>query len=215
MAEKKTNSADKQTELLSKLTNGQKTKSVEWKDNDNKKHTTKVTMKEPSTRTAMQMEDLLYGEDANSDMAEIFGMVMDDVIVKPRLGYAELNNQVPEKLAKKEVTYDTENGGKFKVVMKFPDFRTAINLVNSGQKANDAMNLTGSMDGIIDSVLKNEDGTKITWDDFDDPDKLHGTIMDVYKDAMQYLGSVVSRNGLMEILMAGFQLSEKQITRIK
>ena len=86
MAETKKETS-KQTELLDKLVNKQKTEEVTWKDNEGKKHTTKLVLKEPTSYVSMQLADLTNGEGSLAQMSEIFEILMDKVIVSPRMVY--------------------------------------------------------------------------------------------------------------------------------
>lgn len=211
MAEKE---QSKQTELLDKLVNKQQTTEVKWKDSKDKEHTTKLVLKEPSSYVAMQLADLTNGEGSIAQMDEIFEILMDKVIVSPRMGYKELNDEVPEKLREKTVKYKNSKGEDFKVVYKFPGYRAALRIMNEGQRNNGAMNITATISDILDECARDEDGKKLTWDDIDDTEKLNGNAMAIFNDGFKMISDVVASKGTMEILTSAFQMATNKLNRI-
>lgn len=204
----------KQTELLDKLVNKQKTEEVTWKDNEGKKHTTKLVLKEPTSYVSMQLADLTNGEGSIAQMSEIFEILMDKVIVSPRMGYKELNDEVPEKLREKTVKYKNADGDDFKVVYKFPGYRAALRIMNEVQRNNGAMNMTSTISDILEECARDVDGNKLTWDDVDDADKLDGNAMAIFNDGFEMISEVVASKGTMEILMSAFQMAISKLNRI-
>lgn len=204
----------KQTELLDKLVNKQKTEEVTWKDNEGKKQTTKLVLKEPTSYVSMQLADLTNGEGSIAQMSEIFEILMDKVIVSPRMGYKELNDEVPEKLREKTVKYKNADGDDFKVVYKFPGYRAALRIMNEVQRNNGAMNMTSTISDILEECARDVDGNKLTWDDVDDADKLDGNAMAIFNDGFEMISEVVASKGTMEILMSAFQMAISKLNRV-
>lgn len=204
----------KQTELLDKLVNKQKTEEVTWKDNEGKKHTTKLVLKEPTSYVSMQLADLTNGEGSIAQMSEIFEILMDKVIVSPRMGYKELNDEVPEKLREKTVKYKNADGDDFQVVYKFPGYRAALRIMNEVQRNNGAMNMTSTISDILEECARDVDGNKLTWDDVDDADKLDGNAMAIFNDGFEMISEVVASKGTMEILMSAFQMAISKLNRV-
>ena len=204
----------KQTELLDKLVNKQKTEEVTWKDNEGKKHTTKLVLKEPTSYVSMQLADLTNGEGSIAQMDEIFEILMDKVIVSPRMGFKELNDEVPEKLREKIVKYKNADGDDFKVVYKFPGYRAALRIMNEVQRNNGAMNMTSTISDILEECARDVDGKKLTWDDVDDADKLDGNAMAIFNDGFAMISEVVSSKGTMDILMSAFQMAISKLNRV-
>lgn len=204
----------KQTELLDKLVNKQKTEEVTWKDNEGKKHTTKLVLKEPTSYVSMQLADLTNGEGSIAQMSEIFEILMDKVIVSPRMGYKELNDEVPEKLREKTVKYKNADGDDFKVVYKFPGYRAALRIMNEVQRNNGAMNMTSTISDILEECARDVDGNKLTWDDVDEANKLNGNAMAIFNDGFEMISEVVASKGTMEILMSAFQMAISKLNRV-
>lgn len=205
---------NEQTELLDKLTKSQTKQIIEWEDNDGKKQSKEITLKQPSTRISMRIRDLMMAEQASMDFASIFELLMDNVIVNPRLTYVDLNHNLPEDLRYKTVDYKNVDGKDVTVKYVFPTFREAITESTSAQKANQSLNMVGAMDLMLDSgVIRHKDGTKLSWDDFDND--YDGLIDDIFGDSQDFLTEGLANDGVMATLFASFRLSQDRLSKVR
>lgn len=101
-------------------------KTVEWTDDKDKKHTTKITLQDPGIGVATQIMDLMNVGGDSSDYGKAFELLMQNVLVSPHLDYGSLNHELPEKLTKKTVIKQNSAGDEVKINMVFPDYRTAL-----------------------------------------------------------------------------------------
>ena len=95
-------------------------KTVEWTDDKDKKHTTKITLQDPGIGVATQVMDLMNVGDDTSDYGKAFELLMQNVLVSPHLNYDTLNHDLPEKLNKKTIVKQNSAGDEVKINMVFP-----------------------------------------------------------------------------------------------
>lgn len=199
------------------LENNQTKKTVTWEE-DGKKHTKEIILQEPDARTASQIIKTMTGANSTAYFGEAMGIIMDnDVIVNPKLSYSDLNKKLEDnkKLAKKSVELVNADGKKVTLYMRFPDYRTAFNILMYAQKNDGSIDITGTMDLLFDNMLVDGNNKKLTWDWLDDHNKGYGLLTKVMEECMKYLSDVLNKDGVMAILMAAFQLGTKQINRVR
>ncbi|MFR0568034.1 hypothetical protein FAM21838_02030 [Lentilactobacillus parabuchneri] len=182
-------------------------KTVEWKDDKDKKHTTKITLQDPGIGVATQIMDLMNVGGDSSDYGTAFEMLMQNVLVSPHLDYGSLNHELPEKLTKKTVIKQNSNGDDVKINMVFPDYRTALQIFMMTNRPSGALNMHDTLVSLNKEVLRTDEKTPQIvkmkyWNVGEHGSGLGATAL---SEAQSYLGSLLARNGLLNILMESFR----------
>lgn len=203
---------------LKDMIQNQVKKEIKYKDKDGKEHKRTAVLQEPNARTAAKIVNQMSGAGGTMYMGNVMELVMANAIVSPKLNYEELNKDIPEELQTKDV--ELTNGADEKVTlhMKFPDWRTALNISNKINKNDGSQDFDGTLDAMLNNFLfeSNEKGArKLTWDWFDKRDGGYGLMYVVSEEVQKYIAEVTGRNGVLSILIAAFQLSIKQIRRAR
>ncbi|GHP12970.1 hypothetical protein YK48G_03950 [Lentilactobacillus fungorum] len=180
---------------------------VEWTDDNNKKHTKTITLQDPGIGIATQIMDLINVGDDTSDYGSAFDLIMTNVLVNPRLNYGQLNNDLPEKLNKKTIIKKNNRGEDVKINLVFPRYRTALQLFMSGERPSGALNMHDTLESLNHEVLRTDEKTPQIvkmkyWDPAGHGYGLGGTAM---SEATNYLGDILNRNGVLAILMKSFR----------
>ena len=182
-------------------------KTVEWKDDKDKKHTTKITLQDPGIGVATQIMDLMNVGDDSSDYGQAFEMLMQNVLVSPHLDYGSLNHDLPEKLNKKTIVKQNSDGDEVKINMVFPGYRTALQIFMMTNRPSGALNMHDTLDSLDKEVLRTDEKTPQIvkmryWNVGGHGSGLGATAL---SEAQAYLGSLLARNGLLNILMEAFR----------
>lgn len=182
-------------------------KTVEWKDDKDKKHTTKITLQDPGIGVATQIMDLMNVGGDSSDYGKAFEMLMQNVLVSPHLDYGSLNHELPEKLTKKTVIKQNSAGDDVKINMVFPDYRTALQIFMMTNRPSGALNMHDTLVSLDKEVLRTDESTPQIvkmkyWNVGEHGSGLGATAL---SEAQAYLGSLLARNGLLNILMESFR----------
>lgn len=180
---------------------------VEWTDENQKKHSKVITLQDPGIGIATQIMDLVNVGDDTSDWGTAFELVMTNVLVNPRLNYGALNNQLPEKLNKKTIVKKNNSGDDVKLNLVWPGYRTALQLFMSGERPSGALNMHDTLEALDREVLRTDEPTPQIvktkyWDPAGHGYGLGGTAM---SEATNYLGNILNRNGVLAMLMKSFR----------
>ena len=185
------------SDLQELLENHQIKRTITWSE-DGETKTKEVVLQEPDARTATQIIDKMAGANNTMYFGDAMGLILDNnVVVNPKLSFADLNKNLPKEDAQKSVELTNADGRKVTLYMKFPDYRQAFNILMFAQK---------TVDG---------HGKKLDWDWFNDHQKGYGLTMEAMKQAIDFISDVLNKEGVFATLLEAFQLSAKQITRVR
>ena len=203
------------SDLQELLENHQIKKTVTWTE-DGEDHSREITLQEPDARTATQIIGTMSGANNTAYFGEAIGLILDNnVIVNPKLTFSDLNHNLNKEDAKKSVELVNGDGKKVTLYMKFPDYRTAFNILMYAQKTDGSVDITGMLDLLFENVLVDGNQKKLDWDWLDDHNKGYGLTSDVMQEAIKFLSDVLSKDGVFAMLMEGFQLATRQISRVR
>lgn len=182
-------------------------KTVEWTDDKDKKHTTKITLQDPGIGVATQIMDLMNVGDDTSDYGKAFELLMQNVLVSPHLNYGALNQDLPEKLTKKTIVKQNGAGDEVKINMVFPGYQTALQIFMMTNRPSGALNMHDTLDSLDKEVLRTDETTPQIvkmkyWNVGEHGSGLGATAL---SEAQAYLGALLARNGLLNILMESFR----------
>lgn len=83
------------------------------------------------------------------------------------------------------------------------------------QKTDGSIDITGMLDLLFDGILVDGNGKKLDWDWLDDHKKGYGLTNEVISEALEFITDVLSKDGVLAMLLEAFQLSAKQISRVR
>lgn len=203
------------SDLQELLENHQIKKTVTWTE-DGEDHSREITLQEPDARAATQIIGKMAGANNTIYFGDAMGLILDNnVIVNPKISFTDLNKNLPKKDAQKSVELTNADGRKVTLYMKFPDYRTAFNILMFSQKTDGSIDITGMLDLLFDGILVDGNGKKLDWDWLDDHKKGYGLTNEVISEALGFITDVLSKDGVLAMLLEAFQLSAKQISRVR
>lgn len=203
------------SELQELLDNNQITKTVKWKE-DGVDKSREVVLQEPDARTSSQIIGKMAGANNTMYFGDAMGLILDNnVIVNPKLTFSQLNHDLSKEDANKSVELTNADGRKVTLYMKFPDYRTAFNILMFSQKTDGSVDITGMLDLLFDGILVDGNGKKLDWDWLDDHKKGYGLTNEVMDEAIEFITDVLSKDGVLAMLLEAFQLSAKQVSRVR
>lgn len=203
------------SDLKELLENHQIKRTITWSE-DGETKTKEVVLQEPDARTATQIIDKMAGANNTMYFGDAMGLILDNnVVVNPKLSFADLNKNLPKEDAQKSVELTNADGRKVTLYMKFPDYRQAFNILMFAQKTDGSIDSTGMLDLLLDGILVDGHGKKLDWDWFNDHQKGYGLTMEAMRQAIDFISDVLNKEGVFATLLEAFQLSAKQITRVR
>lgn len=203
------------SELQELLDNNQITKTVKWTE-DGVDKSREVVLQEPDARTSSQIIGKMAGANNTMYFGDAMGLILDNnVIVNPKLTFSQLNHDLSKEDANKSVELTNADGRKVTLYMKFPDYRTAFNILMFSQKTDGSVDITGMLDLLFDGILVDGNGKKLDWDWLDDHKKGYGLTNEVMDEAVEFITDVLSKDGVLAMLLEAFQLSAKQVSRVR
>lgn len=203
------------SELQELLDNNQITKTVKWTE-DGVDKSREVVLQEPDARTSSQIIGKMAGANNTMYFGDAMGLILDNnVIVNPKLTFSDLNHNLSKEDANKSVELTNADGKKVNLYMKFPDYRTAFNILMFSQKTDGSVDITGMLDLLFDGILVDGNGKKLDWDWLDDHKKGYGLTNEVMDEAVEFITDVLSKDGVLAMLLEAFQLSAKQVSRVR
>lgn len=203
------------SELQELLDNNQITKTVKWTE-DGVDKSREVVLQEPDARTSSQIIGKMAGANNTMYFGDAMGLILDNnVIVNPKLTFSQLNHDLSKEVANKSVELTNADGRKVTLYMKFPDYRTAFNILMFSQKTDGSVDITGMLDLLFDGILVDGNGKKLDWDWLDDHKKGYGLTNEVMDEAVEFITDVLSKDGVLAMLLEAFQLSAKQVSRVR
>ena len=203
------------SELSELLNNNQVTRTVKWEE-DGEEKSREIILQEPDARTATQIIGTMSGANNTAYFGEAIGLILDNnVIVNPKLTFSDLNHNLSKEDAKSSVELFNGDGKKVTLYMKFPDYRTAFNILMYAQKTDGSVDITGMLDLLFENVLVDGNQKKLDWDWLDDHNKGYGLTSDVIEESIKFLSDVLNKDGVFAMLMEGFQLATRQISRVR
>lgn len=203
------------SELQELLDNNQITKTVKWKE-DGVDKSREVVLQEPDARTSSQIIGKMAGANNTMYFGDAMGLILDNnVIVNPKLTFSQLNHDLSKEDANKSVELTNADGRKVTLYMKFPDYRSAFNILMFSQKTDGSVDITGMLDLLFDGILVDGNGKKLDWDWLDDHKKGYGLTNEVMDEAVEFITDVLSKDGVLAMLLEAFQLSAKQVSRVR
>lgn len=203
------------SDLKELLDNLQTKKTVTWTE-EGEEHSREITLQEPDARAATQIIGKMAGANNTIYFGDAMGLILDNnVIVNPKITFSQLNHNLSKEDAKKSVELINGDGKKVTLYMKFPDYRTAFNILMFSQKTDGSIDITGMLDLLFDGILVDGNGKKLDWDWLDDHKKGYGLTNEVISEALGFITDVLSKDGVLAMLLEAFQLSAKQISRVR
>lgn len=203
------------SELSELLNNNQVTKTVTWKEEGEQK-SRDIILQEPDARTTTQIIGTMSGANNTAYFGDAIGLVLDNnVIVNPKLTFSDLNHNLSKEDSKSSVELVNGDGKKVTLYMKFPDYRTALNILMYSQKTDGSVDVTGMLDLLFENVLVDGNQKKLDWDWLDDHNKGYGLTSKVVEEAINFISDVLNKDGVFAMLMEGFQLATRQISRVR
>lgn len=203
------------SDLKELLENHQIKKTVTWTE-EGEEHSREITLQEPDARAATQIIGKMAGANNTIYFGDAMGLILDNnVIVNPKITFNQLNHDLSKEDAQKSVELTNADGRKVTLYMKFPDYRTAFNILMFSQKTDGSIDITGMLDLLFDGILVDGNGKKLDWDWLDDHKKGYGLTNEVISEALEFITDVLSKDGVLAMLLEAFQLSAKQISRVR
>lgn len=203
------------SDLQELLENHQIKKTVTWTD-EGEEHSREITLQEPDARAATQIIGKMAGANNTIYFGDAMGLILDNnVIVNPKITFSQLNHDLSKEDAQKSVELTNADGRKVTLYMKFPDYRTAFNILMFSQKTDGSIDITGMLDLLFDGILVDGNGKKLDWDWLDDHKKGYGLTNEVISESLEFITDVLSKDGVLAMLLEAFQLSAKQISRVR
>ena len=203
------------SDLQELLENHQIKKTVTWTE-EGEEHSREITLQEPDARAATQIIGKMAGANNTIYFGDAMGLILDNnVIVNPKITFNQLNHDLSKEDAQKSVELTNADGRKVTLYMKFPDYRTAFNILMFSQKTDGSIDITGMLDLLFDGILVDGNGKKLDWDWLDDHKKGYGLTNEVISEALEFITEVLSKDGVLAMLLEAFQLSAKQISRVR
>lgn len=203
------------SDLKELLDNLQTKKTVTWTE-EGEEHSREITLQEPDARAATQIIGKMAGANNTIYFGDAMGLILDNnVIVNPKITFNQLNHDLSKEDAQKSVELTNADGRKVTLYMKFPDYRTAFNILMFSQKTDGSIDITGMLDLLFDGILVDGNGKKLDWDWLDDHKKGYGLTNEVISEALEFITDVLSKDGVLAMLLEAFQLSAKQISRVR
>lgn len=203
------------SDLQELLENHQIKKTVTWTE-EGEEHSREITLQEPDARAATQIIGKMAGANNTIYFGDAMGLILDNnVIVNPKITFSQLNHDLSKEDAQKSVELTNADGRKVTLYMKFPDYRTAFNILMFSQKTDGSIDITGMLDLLFDGILVDGNGKKLDWDWLDDHKKGYGLTNEVISEALGFITDVLSKDGVLAMLLEAFQLSAKQISRVR
>lgn len=203
------------SDLKELLDNLQTKKTVTWTE-EGEEHSREITLQEPDARAATQIIGKMAGANNTIYFGDAMGLILDNnVIVNPKITFSQLNHDLSKEDAQKSVELTNADGRKVTLYMKFPDYRTAFNILMFSQKTDGSIDITGMLDLLFDGILVDGNGKKLDWDWLDDHKKGYGLTNEVISEALEFITDVLSKDGVLAMLLEAFQLSAKQISRVR
>lgn len=203
------------SDLQELLENHQIKKTVTWTE-EGEEHSREITLQEPDARAATQIIGKMAGANNTIYFGDAMGLILDNnVIVNPKITFNQLNHDLSKEDAQKSVELTNADGRKVTLYMKFPDYRTAFNILMFSQKTDGSIDITGMLDLLFDGILVDGNGKKLDWDWLDDHKKGYGLTNEVISEALGFITDVLSKDGVLAMLLEAFQLSAKQISRVR
>lgn len=203
------------SDLKELLDNLQTKKTVTWTE-EGEEHSREITLQEPDARASTQIIGKMAGANNTIYFGDAMGLILDNnVIVNPKITFNQLNHDLSKEDAQKSVELTNADGRKVTLYMKFPDYRTAFNILMFSQKTDGSIDITGMLDLLFDGILVDGNGKKLDWDWLDDHKKGYGLTNEVISEALEFITDVLSKDGVLAMLLEAFQLSAKQISRVR
>ncbi|RXI77377.1 hypothetical protein [Levilactobacillus suantsaii] len=166
-------------------------------DKGNPTKSKEVTFRDPGYGVLMQIRSKQNVGDNERDFGEMANLINENVIVHPRYAFADLNKSVSKKDESKVVTLDGRKGKKVQILMKFPGYREAINLVTDIRGANGADMSLGVLNALDQDVFRHADKPDNPldiqfWGD-------NGGGVQAISEALTYFTEVMDREGYLTI----------------
>lgn len=200
---KKTANSNSSLRSINNLLNSQNTTKVHYRDYNGHKQVRTVTLADPGIGTATQAIDLMRAGNNTSDFADLFQLVMDHVIVSPRLSFAKEEKTLPKDLKSKTVTHKNKTGADVNLHYAWPGYRRAVQIVTKAERPNGAMNMTGALKSLNSYVFKDDDGRSVNNNYWDAGGHASGLGMKAINEAFNYLANVLDHDGFNSVIQKG------------
>lgn len=174
---------------------------VDYTDDNNKKAHVDIKVQDPGIGIASQILDLLSA----TEYGELFGLVMEHVLVSPHFNYESLNKDLDKDVQTKEIKATNKQGKQIKLKLKFPGFRTALQLSLNSQHQDGSTNLHETLTEITKEVVRDSKDSVIDMDFWEPGEDGYGLGMVVYDEAQKFLGGILSRDQVLQILTDAFK----------
>ncbi|TPR23134.1 hypothetical protein DY120_07455 [Apilactobacillus micheneri] len=197
---------------LNKIADGRVQKHIEYYDMDDNKHVLDATLQEPSALLVTQLNDMIAKGDGIVDYGAVFEILMEKIIVSPNLNYEQMNKDLAKKYQNKIFRFTNKVGKKIKVNFKFPDYRSAFNIVLGASKSNGDSNNVNTIKALNKYVIEDSNGESIDFDFYNRGHDGFGMIKELPDQALAFLERTLDKDGYLSLLYKTFQYANTAIT---
>lgn len=185
------------------INNGQSTEKVTYHNYNGDKKTIKITLGDPGIQTATKAIDLMQAGNNTSDFTDLFQLIMDKVVVSPRLSFAKEEKTLPKNLKSKTTNHKNKNGVDVSLHYVWPGYRKAVQIVTEAGRPNGAMNMEGMLKDLNDYVFKDDTGKSVNNKYWNAGGHAYGLGMKAINEATEYLSDVLDHDGFNAIIQKG------------
>ncbi|VDG18786.1 hypothetical protein [Lactobacillus brevis] [Lactiplantibacillus mudanjiangensis] len=164
---------------------------VEWTE-DKQEHSRVATLRDPGYEVAMQIRSKANIGNNESDNGEMVNMLLENVLVSPRLAFEDLDNRLPKKFKEKTVTLDGKHNSKVTIKMIFPGYRAALNYSSDIHGINGSDNYLPILTDMNKTVFRDSStGKPIDMEFWSE----HGGGVKAVQKAVNYFNDVLNHDG--------------------
>jgi len=181
---------------------------VTYTDDNGEKHTVDATVQDPGIGIAGQILDDTNIGDNEADYGEIFDLIMNNVLITPKYNYEILNNDLKKSEQTKTIKLKNRDDEEISLVLNFPGYRDALQIMMSSNKTNGGSNFMGTLATLTKSVIRDAQGHSIDMDFWDKGSKGDGIAISAYQQALEFLGGALNKDGLLYVLVDALQFCQ-------
>ncbi|MEJ6401035.1 hypothetical protein [Nicoliella lavandulae] len=200
------NSNDLAATQLDLMTKNRTVKKVSYQDLEGTDHEVEAALKDPGDFYLAQAIDMVQSADDTSDYVGLYSLIMDKVLLSPRLTYRYENEQLKKAKAdvrKHTITATDKNDNEIHLVVKVPTYERLVNLIFMSTRPSSATNITGLVTELANGVLYDMNDNKIDNDFWEYGKPGNGFMMSVINETLSYLQNVANRDGFLSVMNAG------------
>lgn len=189
--------------MIKALNSTQETDTVKYTNYNGQDRTKKITLTNPGALYGLKAADQMNRGGDSSDYVGLYEMIMDKVIASPKLSFEQQDKAIPKKIRTKDLPATNGDGKRVTLHMRFPDVRTAVDMLRVMAKPSGASNLVGTIKSLDDYVFKDANGKGVTGKYWNKGHDGSGLAINAINVAQDYLASVVDFNGFSSVIEKG------------